>query len=172
MTRLSSSSSRAKQAATTRAHARQLSEALGRIAASDHRGLPSLYAEVVEHLWGAWVTGRSKHARRYLMGLIVLQKRAATERRAADERSRRLDVGELRAHLPGLPSGKAAELRVRREVERLAKLEPRHRGRPRKGEPKPLFFAEVRRVLPALGITVVTERQLIRDYVAAREDWG
>jgi hypothetical protein len=101
------------------------------------------------------------------MRLILLQRRAADDRVAAAELARRLGGEEVRAHLPGIPAGENAEERLRREVARLAKLQPRRRGRPRKGEPKARFYAEVRRALPALGIEPVTERQLIRDYLAA-----
>jgi hypothetical protein len=156
--------------AATRVRARELAEAIRRIASATEEGDSAAEAEIVDRLWGAWVAARRKHARHYLMSLILLAKRAmadGADGRAAVELARRLRPAEARARIPGLPAGKSAQGRLRREVERLAKLEPRGRGRPRKGEPKPRFYKEVLRALPALGIEPVTERQLIRDWRAA-----
>jgi hypothetical protein len=159
---------RSDRGASTRQRAHTLADALLHIADDGRGGAPTaLDAEMVEHLWNAWMVTRGKQARGYLMRLVLLQKRALRDARAARELSQRLSQGELRAHMPGLPAGRAAEETVRREVARLAQLEPRGRGRPRKGEPKARFYAEVLRALPRLGIERVTERQLIRDYRAA-----
>lgn len=173
MKRTSSLARATKDPATTRTRALQLADSLTRLATgADGRALSSLDAEIVDHLWTAWMATRGKQARRYLMRLILVQKRALKDKRAATELAHRLEAGELRAHMPGLPAGKGAQAQVKAAVARIAKLEPRHRGRPRKGEPKPKFYAEVRRALPSLGIQQVTERQLIRDYLGAVADEG
>lgn len=153
--------------AATRVRARELADAIRHIAADDGHAPNAADAEIVDRLWVAWIAARGKQARHYLMALILLAKRATADRSAAGEFARRLRPDEARARIPGLPDGKTAEARLRREVERLAELEPRGRGRPRKGEPKPRFYKEVLRALPALGIEPVTERQLIRDWRAA-----
>src|SRR5579871_138321 len=129
-------------------------------------------AEIVEYVWRAWSVVRARVARLHLLRLIVLEKRARSDRKAAAQLERGLGAGELRARLPGLAPGPRAEARVRREVERIARLEPSGRGRPRKGTPKPRFYSEILRALPALGVDRVNERQLIRDYRAALAELG
>jgi hypothetical protein len=151
--------------AVTVARARELADTLRAVAkAARARALAPPDMEMVDRLWMAWREIHGRHARRYLMFLVLLAKRANKDKRVRTELARALSSRELRIHMPALPRGVSAEARVRSDVKRLSTIEPLGRGRPPKGAPKERFYAEVLRSLRGLGFEAVTQRQLMRDY--------
>jgi hypothetical protein len=154
---------RSNASKTTQARAQELADTLRSIAEDARAGvLTPPEMEMVERLWTAWGAVHARHARRYLIFLVQLAKREDAKSRA--ELKRALTKGELRIHMPGLARVASADARVRRDVMRLATIEPLRRGRPPKGAPKERFYAEVVRTLRALGFEAVTQRQVMRDY--------